>query len=161
MDSYLAFAQDASYLFQGNNLEIETYNVSYRALECTKRMMGLKLWAAFSLYGVDSLAVLVDEAFSKAQLFADMLESDSEFELMMQPQTNIICFRHLVKGLQKSELNEHQAMTRKRIVESGEFHLTQVELHGKLWLRTTLMNPFTQQQHLQRLMDCIGHHAED
>lgn len=154
-NSYLAFAQDASYLFQGNNLETETYNVSYRALECTKRMMGLKLWAAFSLYGVEGLATLVDEAFSKAQLFADMLEAHAEFELMIRPQTNIVCFRHLAQGLQEKELSQHQAMTRKRIVESGEFHLTQVELHGKLWLRTTLMNPFTQTQHLQALMDCI------
>lgn len=154
-DSYLAFAQDASYLFQGSNLEVETYNVSYRALECTKRMMGLKLWAAFSLYGVEGLAALVDEAFSKVQLLAEMLEAHAEFELMMRPQTNIVCFRHLPPGLRETALNQHQAKTRKRIVESGEFHLTQVELHGKLWLRTTLMNPFTQTHHLQALMDCI------
>ncbi len=154
-DSYLAFAQDASYLFEGNNHEIETYNVSYRALECTKRMMALKLWAAFSLYGVEGLATLVDEAFSKAQLFADMLEKHAEFELLMRPQTNIVCFRHLAKNLSETELNQYQTMTRKRIVESGNFHLTQVELHGKLWLRTTLMNPLTQAQHLQALMDCI------
>src|SRR5690606_25328576 len=69
-DSYLAFAQQASYLFQGNDAEEESYNVSYRTLECTKRMMALKLWAAFSLYGVEGLAVLVDEAFAKARLFA-------------------------------------------------------------------------------------------
>lgn len=154
-DSYLAFAQDASYLFQGNSHEIETYNVSYRALECTKRMMALKLWAAFSLYGVEGLAALVDEAFSKARLFAEMLQSHPEFELMMMPQTNIVCFRHLVGGLSDAQLNLHQASTRKNIVESGKFHLTQVELHGKLWLRTTLMNPFTQKQHLQSLIDCI------
>jgi L-2,4-diaminobutyrate decarboxylase len=154
-DSYLAFAQDASYLFEGNNHEIETYNVSYRALECTKRMMALKLWAAFSLYGVEGLATLVDEAFSKAQLFAAMLEQHAEFELLMRPQTNIVCFRHIVQDLSETELNQYQIMTRKRIVESGQFHLTQVELHGKLWLRTTLMNPFTQVQHLKALIDCI------
>jgi L-2,4-diaminobutyrate decarboxylase len=154
-DSYLAFAQDASYLFQGNDHETETYNVSYRALECTKRMMALKLWAAFSLYGVEGLAALVDEAFSKALLFAEKLQADPEFELLMMPQTNIVCFRHRAKGLSEPELNRHQASVRKSIIESGKFHLTQVELHGKLWLRTTLMNPFTQEQHLQALMTCI------
>jgi L-2,4-diaminobutyrate decarboxylase len=84
-----------------------------------------------------------------------MLEKHSEFELLIRPQTNIVCFRHLAKNLSETELNQHQMMTRKRIVESGNFHLTQVEIHGKLWLRTTLMNPFTQAQHLQALMDCI------
>lgn len=153
--SYLAFAQDASYLFQGNNHEIETYNVSYRSLECTKRMMALKLWAAFSLYGVSGLAMLVDEAFGKARLFAEKLQAHPDFELLMVPQTNIVCFRHLAKGLSDDQLNQHQGRLRKSIVESGKFHLTQVELHEKLWLRTTLMNPFTQEEHLQALMDCI------
>jgi len=154
-DSYLAFAQDASYLFQGGNLEAETYNVSYRTLECTKRMMALKLWVAFSLYGVEGMATLVDEAFAKALLFAEILQAQPDFGLLMMPQTNIVCFRHLAKGLSGEQLNRHQADLRKNIVESGQFHLTQVELDGKLWLRTTLMNPFTQQAHLQALIDRI------
>lgn len=155
-DSYLAFDQDASYLFEGNNHDVETYNVSYRALECTKRMMALKLWAAFSLYGVDGLASLVDEAFAKARLFAEKLKANPNFELLMMPQTNIVCFRHLIKDLSSEQLNQHQYRLRKNIVESGQFHLTQVELHGKLWLRTTLMNPFTHESHLQALIDCIS-----
>jgi L-2,4-diaminobutyrate decarboxylase len=155
-DSYLAFAQQASYLFQGNDAEEESYNVSYRTLECTKRMMALKLWAAFSLYGVEGLAVLVDEAFAKARLFASMLQTRADFELLMTPHTNIVCFRHLAAGLSDEALNRHQAAVRKNLVESGRFHLTQVELHDRLWLRTTLMNPFTEQSHLQALMDHIA-----
>ncbi|CAG0988857.1 L-2,4-diaminobutyrate decarboxylase [Methylophilaceae bacterium] len=157
--SYLAFAQDASYLFQGNDHDIETYNVSYRSLECTKRMMALKLWAAFSLYGVEGLAALVDEAFGKARLFAEKLRTRPDFELLMMPQTNIVCFRHLANGLSGDQLNRHQARLRTSLVESGEFHLTQVELHGKCWLRTTLMNPFTQEQHLDNLLDAIDRHS--
>ncbi|HEX5538676.1 MAG TPA: aminotransferase class V-fold PLP-dependent enzyme, partial [Methylophilaceae bacterium] len=41
--SYTAFAQHASYLFQEETAEAESFNTSYRTLECTKRMMGLKL----------------------------------------------------------------------------------------------------------------------
>jgi len=155
-NSYAAFAQDASYLFQGNNQEAEAYNVSYRTLECTKRMMALKLWAAFSLYGVEGLGTLVDEAFSKAKLFAGKLESHPEFELLMQPQTNIVCLRHIQPGLSTENLNRHQAYLRQHIVKSGAFHLTQVELHGNLWLRTTLMNPFTQAEDLDALMTLIA-----
>ena len=154
-NSRLAFAQDASYLFEGKPKDEQEFNVSYRTLECTKRMMALKLWAAFSLYGVKGLAALVDEAFAKARRFAKMIGATDDFELLMQPQTNIVCFRHLASGINVSELNRHQAATRKRLVESGGFHLTQVELHGTLWLRTTLMNPFTQEADLQALLDAI------
>ncbi|HEY8354913.1 MAG TPA: aminotransferase class V-fold PLP-dependent enzyme [Methylophilaceae bacterium] len=158
-DSYLAFAQQASYLFHGGTPETEGYNVSYRTLECTKRMMALKLWTAFSLYGTQGLAALIDEAFDKARLFADMLQARTDFELLMPPHTNIVCFRHLAAGLSDGALERHQMDVRKRLVESGQFHLTQVELHGRLWLRTTLMNPFTQQSHLQTLIDHVSSHS--
>ncbi|HEY8118096.1 MAG TPA: aminotransferase class V-fold PLP-dependent enzyme [Methylophilaceae bacterium] len=152
-NSYSAFAQDASYLFQGNNHDVETYNVSYRTLECTKRMMGLKLWATFSLYGVEGLASLVEHTFSTAGLLAKKLAEAEDFELLMQPQTNIVCFRHLCEKLLTTEaLNSLQAELRNTLVQSGAFHLTQVKLNGVLWLRTTIMNPLTKESDLDALI---------
>jgi L-2,4-diaminobutyrate decarboxylase len=144
--SYAAFAQEASYLFQGQSHEEETYNTSYRTLECTKRMMGLKLWAAFSLYGATGLGELVDKVFATARLLSDKLQAAPDFDLLMSPQTNIVCFRHGTGD--QSEL-------RKRLVESGAFHLTQVNLHGGVWLRATVMNPFTAESDLDALLDSI------
>ena len=91
--SYAAFSQDASYLFQGESDTDEAFNLSYRTLECTKRMMALKLWAAFSLYGTDGMGALIDEAFAKAKIFAQKIQKQSTFELLMMPETNIVCFR--------------------------------------------------------------------
>ncbi|OAM51199.1 pyridoxal-dependent decarboxylase [Methylovorus sp. MM2] len=155
-NAYAAFAQDASYLFQGNTHEEEAYNISYRTLECTKRMMGLKLWVAFSLYGVEGLAALVDHAFLNAAIFAEKLQDAADFELLIKPQTNIVCFRHQPSILELEALNQHQVKLRKDIVESGAFHLTQVEIHGEIWLRTTLMNPFTESKHMDSLIDLIS-----
>ena len=146
LHSYQAFAQEASYLFQGRSDADEAFNVSYRTLECTKRMMGLKLWAAFSLYGVDGLAALVDRAFDNAQLLASKLQAAEDFELLMRPQTNIVCFRH---G------RADQAALRRRVVESGAFHLTQVGIHGDTWLRTTLMNPFSGEAEFDALLAAL------
>lgn len=147
---YAAFAQEASYLFQGNNNAEETYNTSYRTLECTKRMMGLKLWAAFSLYGTEKLGGLVDQVFATARLLAEKLHAAPDFELLMMPQTNIVCFRY---G------EEDQTLIRKKLVESGAFHLTQVAMHGKVWLRTTVMNPFTAEDDLDALLAAIREHS--
>ena len=138
-----AFAQQASYLFQGQSAEEEAYNVSYRTLECTKRMMGLKLWAAFSLYGTQGLGQLVERVFASARRLAQRLAEAPDFELLMPPQTNIVCFR-LGHG--------DQAALRRAVVESGAFHLTQVTLSGKTWLRVTLMNPFTAESDMDALL---------
>lgn len=144
--SFAAFAQEASYLFQGHSSEEETYNTSYRTLECTKRMMGLKLWAAFSLYGAEGLGDLVDRVFASARLLADKLQAAPDFELLMPPQTNIVCFRY---G------SGDQAGLRKALVESGSFHLTQVRLAGEIWLRTTIMNPLTAESDLDALLESV------
>jgi L-2,4-diaminobutyrate decarboxylase len=154
--SYAAFSQDASYLFQGDSHEDETFNLSYRTLECTKRMMGLKLWAAFSLYGTVGMGALVDEAFAKAKVFAEKIQDQSDFELLMKPETNIICFRFLNKQLNLEAINKHQSDIRQHIIQSGAFHITQVNLHGVIWLRTTLMNPFTTDQDLNELLDGVA-----
>ena len=145
-NSYAAFAQEASYLFQGNSEESESYNISYRTLECTKRMMGLKLWAAFSLYGVEKLGGLVDQVFATASLLAQKLTDAPDFELLMQPQTNIVCFRHR---------SADQVSIRQALMESGTFHLTQVKLDNQLWLRTTIMNPLTAESDLDALLEAI------
>lgn len=155
-NSYAAFAQEASYLFQGNSDSEEAYNTSYRTLECTKRMMGLKLWAALSLYGVEKLGGLVNQVFATATLLAQKLAEAPDFELLMQPQTNIVCFRHHPADELKDEtLDTHQATLRKTLVESGAFHLTQVKLENRLWLRTTVMNPLTAESDLDALLTAI------
>lgn len=144
--SYAAFAQEASYLFQGNSDSEEAYNTSYRTLECTKRMMGLKLWAAFCLYGVQQLGGLVEHVFAAAGRLADKLAAAEDFELLMPPQTNIVCFR---------PHHGDPASIRRNLVESGAFHLTQVQLHGRIWLRTTIMNPFTTDEDFDALLAAI------
>jgi L-2,4-diaminobutyrate decarboxylase len=153
--SYAAFSQDATYLFQGDKLEDEAFNLSYRTLECTKRMMALKLWAAFSLYGINGMGALIDEAFAKAKVFAEKIQKTTEFELLMSPETNIVCFRYLKKNSNQAQANKHQRDIRQHIIESGAFHITQVDLHGITWLRTTLMNPFTTEQDLDELLASV------
>ena len=154
--SFAAFNQDASYLFQGESRQDETFNTSYRTLECTKRMMALKLWAAFSVYGIDGMGQLVDEAYAKAQLFAEKIKAQPDFELLMAPETNIVCFRYLETALAEAALNQQQSKIREQIVQSGAFHLTQVDLHGITWLRTTLMNPFTTAEDLDQLLMTVA-----
>jgi len=144
--AYEAFAQDASYLFQGQSNSDEIFNISFRTLECTKRMMGLKLWSAFMLYGVAGLGNLVEQVFDTAARLAAKLEASPDFELLIPPQTNIVCFR-------RSGAN--QAALRTSVVESGAFHLTQVKLDGEVWLRTTIMNPFTTEQDLDALLQSL------
>lgn len=95
---------------------------------------------------------LVERVFATAEQLAARLAAAPDFELLMPPQTNIVVFRHGRTG---------QAELRQKIVESGAFHLTQVNLGGNVWLRTTVMNPFTAERDLEALLDSIRHASAD
>ena len=118
-------------------------------------MMALKLWSAFSLYGTDGMGVLIDEAFSKAKTFARKIQKQADFELLMAPETNIVCFRYLPNKVILEDVNQYQSNIRQHDNESGAFHITQVDLDGVTWLRTTLMNPFTTEQDLDELLAAL------
>jgi L-2,4-diaminobutyrate decarboxylase len=160
--SYAAFSQEASYLFQGSTADDEAYNTSYRTLECTKRMMGLKLWAAFSLYGTDKLGALVGHVYQTARSLAQKVTDAADFELLMLPQTNIVCFRYLPQSsMDLDAMNVYQAELRLKLVQSGAFHLTQATIHGHVWLRATVMNPMTSSADLDALLVALRKLARD
>ncbi|MCB5189203.1 aminotransferase class V-fold PLP-dependent enzyme [Methylobacillus arboreus] len=163
--SYSAFAQDASYLFhEEEDSEARGFNTSYRTLECTKRMMGLKLLAAFKLYGRQGMASLVEHAFTSAGYFANLVARTSGFTLLMHPQTNIVCFRYHGNSTLTSSsamLNELQANIRKKLLHQEMFHLSQVNIGDNIWLRCTFMNPYTQQAHQEQLLKAVACMGDD
>lgn len=154
-DSYLSFSQEASYLFNGEYGEETDFNLSYRTLECTKRMMGLKMVAAFKLYGQRGMASLLDHVFALAEQFAAMLTNTPGFELLMHPQTNIVCFRYHSNVSNTAAFDSLQAHIRQQLLHHGLFHLSQVEINNSIWLRCVFMNPQTQPKHLQQLLQEI------
>ena len=48
-----------------------------------------------------------------------------------------------------------QGAIRKRILAEGSFYLVQTQLRTGLHLRTTLINPFTEETHLAELLNTV------
>ncbi|HYW51231.1 MAG TPA: pyridoxal-dependent decarboxylase, partial [Gemmatimonadaceae bacterium] len=88
-----AFAQDASYLLDADH-EHAWYDLASRTFECTKRMMSFKLYATLAAHGPPLLDAYVTRVVDLAQDFAALLQQQDDFELAVEPQCNIVCFRH-------------------------------------------------------------------
>ena len=151
-----SFSQEAAYLI-GNSGAEEWYNLSHRTIECTKNAMSLKLYAALRAAGPALLAAHVEHAYDLARRFATLIEEAGDFELAAPPESNIVCFRHVPTGLRvpDAELDALQERVRRRIIESGAFYLVQARLRGRLYLRTALMNPLTEESDLSALLETI------
>jgi len=147
--SYEAFSQKASYLFERDSRE-EWFNFAHRTLECTKTMMGLRLFVSLAAYGTDFFGEYVTRAWDLARDFAALIRAADDFELAVAPEANIVCFRHLRPGT--ADPDALQRRIRRTLLERGEFYIVQTELGGKLWLRCTLINPRTALADLEALL---------
>lgn len=155
--SYEAFAQDASYLFEGKAPEEEWFNGAVRTLECTKRMMSLKVYVALAAYGAPYFGEYVAKTIDLAKRFAEMLRASPDFELALDPECNIVCFRFVGGGaMERRDRDAQQLRIRERVVESGAFYLVQTRLRDEeMFLRTTLINPLTDESDLEALLRAI------
>lgn len=164
-NAYHAFAQHASYLFAEKSPEAEAHNLGTRTLECTKRMIGFKLYAALSVFGTDFFGEYLTRSFDLARRFAETIKSAPDFELAVEPEANIVCFRYAPKiagadgrlaGAPTPEaLDALQLRIRRSVNERGTFYLVQTRLPAGLFLRSALMNPFITDAGLGEMLDAL------
>lgn len=158
-DSYRTFAQQAQYLWSDQD-EQEWYNMGKRTMECTKLMMSIKAYALFKRYGTEIIDQYVTRQYDLGKSFAQMIEGRKDWELAMEPETNIVCFRYRPENLEEEAVEQLNAFVRQKLLEDGEFYIVQTRLKNKLYLRTTLMNPFTTEKELSALLERVEELAQ-
>jgi L-2,4-diaminobutyrate decarboxylase len=149
--SFETFAQKASYLFRKAD-ENEWFNSAKRTLECTKSAMGIIAYTAVKYYGTSYYREYIDSRYDLAGRFAGMILESGDMELAVKPDANIVCFRFAPEKQGDGALNRINAAIRDKIIKEGSFYIVQTELDGKLWLRTTLINPVTDEEDLKELI---------
>ena len=130
--TYEAFAQQASYLFAKATGEATWWDLGQRTLECTKRMMAIELWTQLRVHGEQLFGDILDRLVELTRIFADKIRETDDFQLALEPELNIICYRH--------KKADNRAL-RQRVVEDGKFYVVGTQLTDGYYLRSTIMNP--------------------
>lgn len=151
--SHAAFAQQASYLYVDEGDEPPWYDVGLRTLECTKQMIGFPLYAALQVLGTEFFARYVESRVDLAARFAARLREAPDFDLPVEPEANIVCFRH--RPPEGVDGNAWQTAIRRGLLAEGSFYLVQTSLRGQIHLRTTIIHPMTTEDDLLALLDTI------
>ena len=152
--SFQTFAQRAQYLWDQES-DLEWFNLAKRTFECTKYMMSVKVYAILRQQGAKAFDDFVSRLYDLGNQFAQVVQQRKHFELATSPQANIVCFRYCPAGIPAEQLNSLNAKIRKEIVADGRFYIVQTQLSDRLYLRTTLMNPFTTNQQMEELLKLI------
>ncbi|MDZ7740964.1 MAG: aminotransferase class I/II-fold pyridoxal phosphate-dependent enzyme [Bacteroidota bacterium] len=155
--SYQSFQQRADYLLSDEN---QWFDIAKRSIECTKKPMALKVYLMIKTYGEKLFTRYIEHTFHLAREFADLVKNNKNFELATEPESNIVCFRLLKEGYQQEELNRMNAGIREKIIKNGKYYIVQTSIGNKLFLRLSIMNPFTSLPILQELLKEIESYAK-
>lgn len=113
-------------------------------------MMSLKVYAIIKAHGEQIFSENVDYLYDLGQTFAEIIKSRPNFELAIEPESNIVCFR--LKS-SKNDLNELNSTIRKQLLQEGKFYIVQTTLNENVYLRVSLMNPLTTVSDLNALLN--------
>ena len=158
-DSWAAFHQRAQYLWDEKATD-EWHNVGRRSFECTKLSMSVKIATLWRCHGEELFAENLRAVHALARTFAERLRARPPFEVAVEPESNIVCFRLHPPDFTDEEVDALNTSIRRRIVGTGKFYIVQTVLRGRTWLRTALMNPFTRPEHLDTLLDEVQRGSE-
>jgi L-2,4-diaminobutyrate decarboxylase len=149
--SYETFAQKASYLFQKSKSS-PWYDSAIRTIECTKSSLGVIAYTALKYYKDTYYKEYIDSRYDLAASFAKLIRSENDFELAVDPDSNIVCFRYAPTGQDDQTINKLNVTIRDKIIKAGTFYIVQAELDGRIWLRVTIINPVTTITDLRNLL---------
>jgi glutamate decarboxylase len=164
----LVIEKQAQYIIRTDSADI-----GRRTLEGSRPGMALYLHAALHILGASGYAWLLDEGIRKAAWMADRLRAHAEFELLAEPQTNIVNYRYVPpplrdkarqRGLSRDEqaaIGQLNQRLQDRQKADGTTFVSRTTLrhtvHGDdlpiVSLRAVLASPLTTESHIERMLE--------
>ncbi len=138
-----AFQQEASYLFHPKDQP--GFDSIQRTVECTKAALGLRLFLVLAAEGEAAVGRTIERQVAFARAAAERIRRQPGFEVAVEPETNIVCFR-------APGSDDDQLELRRRLLETGRHYLTTTGFRGRRWLRITAMNPATTLEDVESLL---------
>lgn len=136
--------------------ETEPLNWLEYSMEGTRRLRALKLWASWKHVGTEGLARLVEHADDVAALLAEEVRRAEDFDAAVDvPELSVVCFRHLVDGLDAEALDAHQDTLQRALEMSGEAWVSTTRLRGRTYLRAGVINWLTTADDARALLDAL------
>lgn len=137
-----------------------TPNLVDKSLQTTRRFDALKLWLTLRTLGPEALGQSFDQVIHLARQAYLLLLSDNNIEILHQPQLSTLVFRYQPNAaISDAALDQLNQTLRKALMRSGEALVAATRVHGRQYLKFTLLNPDTRIRDVQAVLRLIKHHG--
>ncbi len=109
-----------------------------------RRFRSLKLWFVLRYYGASGIRERIRAHVTWAREFADRIDDDRRLELVAPVPFSLVCFRHRAG-------NEATEALATAVNRSGHSYLTLSRIRGLSFLRVSIGQVNTHQEHVERL----------
>jgi aromatic-L-amino-acid/L-tryptophan decarboxylase len=126
----------------------DAYALSEYGPALGRRFRSLKLWSVLRCYGAEGLRALQREHIRLAQLFADWVEGDRDWELVAPQRFSLVVFR-------RNGSDEENEAILERANRSGEIFLSHTKLNGRYVMRLAIGNARTTEDDVRRAWEVL------
>lgn len=142
-----------------------------RSLEGSRAGNIVYLDAALAIIGAAGYEFIIDESIRKARLMAVMIRANSHFELLLDPEINVVLYRHIPEPLRGRDprgfslddnlfLNRFNEELQNAQSVAGRTYVSrtvQKTMHGRrvpvVALRAVIANPLVEKSHLRAVLE--------
>lgn len=128
--------RNARYIIRPNSIDL-----GKRALEGSRPAMVLYLHAALHLIGRQGYEILIDENLRKTEFMAQHIRERSEFQLLNEPQMNILNYRAIPPALRASARHGQLSDADNKVVDEFNLRLQRTQRQtGKSFVSRTVLD---------------------
>jgi len=131
-------------------------NLGELSIQGTRRAEILKLWLTFQHLGREGVTQLIDESYRLTATIRDRVVEHNALELASEPEMNLACFRAAPQWCPSDEQDELNSQVQRTLLSEHDIFVSLPTYRGDRWLRVVLLNPFTDDETIDRLFDGIN-----
>lgn len=147
------FSIEPEYLRNKASESGEVFDYRDWHIQLGRRFRSLKLWFVIRHYGVKGLQYHIKKHVKLAQEFASWVKESDQFELVVEPPLNLVCFRHINGDDFNMELKD-------KVNKTGHAFFTHTKLNGRVVLRMCIAQTHTEEEHIRNTWKLICETAE-
>jgi L-2,4-diaminobutyrate decarboxylase len=139
--------------------KVDGVNLGEVTVHGSRRVEVLKLWLSLQHLGRRGYGQLVDEGCALAEYFLGKISERPFLQLVGRPDMNILCFRGTPDGVLASLWDEWNSRLQTHLLSEENLFFSLPPYRGARWLRTVLLNPYTDENLIERLFESIDSFA--